>query len=209
MIPVIEVHAVETVIRTERGDSDARDPAGLVDASLESGSTDQIVFALAAAAAVVVRDDPERGSALLVELEQTPGAHDTPYYARQLPAMVRTAISAGEVALGKRLADGLEPLYPLHEHASCAARAQLAEAAGQHVEAAALYGEAAMRWQSFGSVPERAYALLGEGRCLVALGQPAAERPLDDARQLFQSMRYKPALAETEALLTEAVAAAS
>ena len=49
--------------------------------------------------------------------------------------------------------------------------------------------------------PERAYALLGQGRCLAALGKPAAEAPLREARELFASMGYKPELAETEALV--------
>ena len=40
-----------------------------------------------------------------------------------------------------------------------------------HADAARLYAEAAERWQEFGNVPERAYALLGQGRCLVALGE--------------------------------------
>ena len=76
--------------------------------------------------------------------------------------------------LADRLVDGVEPRTPLAEHALCACRAQLAEAAGDHAEAAALYAEAAERWREFGNVPERAYALLGQGRCLAALGQPEA-----------------------------------
>jgi hypothetical protein len=54
----------------------------------------------------------------------------------------------------------------------------------------------------------RAYALLGQGRCLAALGKRDAERPLLEARELFASMGYKPALFETEALLGSADAAA-
>jgi hypothetical protein len=50
-------------------------------------------------------------------------------------------------------------------------------------------------------VPERAYALLGLGRCLVALGDAHAEKPLAEAGNLFASMGYAPALAETDALL--------
>ncbi len=84
----------------------------------------------------------------------------------------------------------------------------LAEAAGDSTEAARLYAEAAERWRDFGSVPERAYALLGRGRCLVALGRPAAEEPLREARELFAPLGYKPALAECEALLGESEAAA-
>ena len=120
--------------------------------------------------------------------------------------MLRTALAVGDPALAKRLADGLEARYPLDEHALCAARAQLAEHAGDHVDAATLYAEAAARWQEFGFVPERAYALLGQGRCLLALGLPGAEQPLRQARDLFAAMGYKPALAETEALLEQTVA---
>jgi hypothetical protein len=56
-------------------------------------------------------------------------------------------------------------------------------------------------------VPERAYALLGQGRCLLALGNPGAERLLREARDLFASTGYNPALVETELLLGQAAAA--
>ena len=72
-----------------------------------------------------------------------------------------------------------------------------------------MYADAAERWQEFGNVPERAYALLGQGRCLAALGKLEAEEPLREAKELFTSMGYRPALAETEALLAETAAAAS
>ena len=55
-------------------------------------------------------------------------------------------------------------------------------------------------------MPERAYVLLGQGRCLCALGDASAEVPLAETRDLFASMGYKPALAETEKLLAETVA---
>ena len=70
--------------------------------------------------------------------------------------MVRTAVASGDVALAERLVNGVEPLFPLHEHALCAARAILAEVAGEHRNAAGLYADAAGRWQQFGFVPERA-----------------------------------------------------
>jgi hypothetical protein len=104
---------------------------------------------------------------------------------------------------------GLEPRYPLEEHALCAARAQLAEHTGDLTEAASLYAEAAERWREFGNVPEHAYALLGQGRCLLALGRPGTEKPLSEARHLFAMMGYKPAVAETEALLEQLAAAPS
>ena len=107
------------------------------------------------------------------------------------------------------MTDGFEPRTPMQEHALVAARAVLAEAAGDIAEASALYAEAADRWEAFGNVPELAFALLGHGRCLVALARPSPEVPLARARELFASMGYKPALAETDGLLAESAAQAS
>jgi hypothetical protein len=85
----------------------------------------------------------------------------------------------------------------------------LVEAEGDHAGAAVLYAEAAERWHEFGNVPERAYALLGQGRCLATLGASRAEPPLREAHELFASMGYQPALAETRTLLAGSAAAAS
>ena len=123
--------------------------------------------------------------------------------------MLRTALAAGDPGLARRLAEGIEPHYPGREHALCAARAQLAEHAGDHAIAAALYAEAASRWQQFGNVREYAYALLGQGRCLLTLADPTAEQPLRQAADLFNSMGYRPALAETEALIVQTSVRAS
>ncbi len=103
---------------------------------------------------------------------------------------------------------GAEPTAPLSEHALSTCLAQLAEVAGDHAQAETLYAEAAERWREFGNVPESAYALLAQGRCLASLGQAEADEPLREAQELFRSMGYKPALAETEALLGESEAAA-
>lgn len=83
-----------------------------------------------------------------------------------------------------------------------------AEAAGNHTQAAALYADAARRWQQFGNLPERAHALLRQGRSLHALDNPEAEQPLRLARDLFAQRGYEPALNETEALLQQAEAPA-
>jgi class 3 adenylate cyclase len=205
---LIELRAVALAIRLARGEQAV--PAEvdwLVERARANSAADVRTFAFASAAAALVTDAPERAWALLSELEQVTGSQKTPYYARLLPAMVRTALTAGDPTLAKRLADGLQPHYPLDEHAVCAARAQLAEAAGDRAEAATLYAGAAARWQEFGNVPERAHALLGHGRCLLALGDAGAEQPLREARDLFASMGYQPALAETEALLEQSAAA--
>ena len=205
-----ELRAVELANRVSRGDQEAHMGVDwLIETVRTISAADVSAFALATAAAALATGAPQRARALLVELEQAPGTHETPYYGRYLPAMVRTALAVGDRPLAERLAEGLKPRQPFDDHARCAARAQLAEDAGGHAEAAGLYGEAAARWQQFGNVPEGAYALLGQGRCLLALGESGAQEPLREARELFGSMGYKPALAETQALLEHTTAPAS
>jgi class 3 adenylate cyclase/tetratricopeptide (TPR) repeat protein len=200
-----EVRAVELTCRLERGEEATPSAADwVIETARTIGAVDIIVLAHGSAAAA---ERPARALALLAELEQAAGAHETPYYVRQLPAVLRTALSGGDPVLARRLADRLEARYPLDEHALCAARAQLAEAAGDNDDAATLYAEAAARWHQFGNVPERAYALLGQGRCLVSGGRSGADQPLREARDLFTSMGYKPALGEVEALLEQTAAA--
>jgi hypothetical protein len=69
-----------------------------------------------------------------------------------------------------------------------AARAILAEARGEVEEAARLYEQVAERWARFGVVPERAYALLGAGRCLLRLQDKGAEDFLRESRELFATL---------------------
>jgi hypothetical protein len=200
---LVELRSVELASRLARGNQERSGEAAdwLVVASRASGAADLVVIAFPpAAAAQVAIEAPEHASALLDELHAAPGT-ETPYYARQLALMVRTSLSVGDPTLAERLTQKLERRYPLDEHAVCAARAQLAEHAGELDEAAALYAESARRWQEFGNVPERAYALLGQGRCLRALGRPGAEEPLLEARELFASMGYAPMVAEADGLL--------
>jgi class 3 adenylate cyclase len=206
---LIWLRALELATHLARGEADGASAIAdwLVEAARTQSTSDATVEVLAAvAAARLAAAEPAEACALLAEIEQTPGARDVPYYSRQLGAMLRTALAAGDPGLARRLADGIEPRYPGRDHALCAARAQLAEHAGDHAGAATLYVEAAARWQQFGNVREYAYALLGQGRCLVALADPGAEEPLRQAAELFASMGYRPAGAETEALLAQTTA---
>ena len=203
------VRASELAIHIARGEVEGTSSIAdwLIEAARTQALADVTVEVLApVAVARLAAAAPDQACALLAEIEQTPGARDTPYYSRQLGAMLRTALAAGDPDLARRLAEGLEPRYPGREHALCAARAQLAEHAGDHTRAATLYAEAADRWQQFGNVPEHAHSLLGQGRCLVALADPAAEEPLGQAAELFSSMGYRPALTETNALLEQTAA---
>ena len=174
----------------------------------ESGEPQDYALAFSAAVRLLLaQGQQQRASALLVELGQVVGIRADPYYASVLPALVRGAAALRQPELATRLVGGVEPRTPLFEHALSACRAQLAEAAGEHAEAVALYAEAAERWRDFGNVPERANALLGQGRCLTAVDKEA-EVPLREARELFASMGFTPAVAEIDGLLGSPEAAA-
>jgi tetratricopeptide (TPR) repeat protein len=169
----------------------------------------EIGFGLGAAAQhLLAAGRPELAETLLRELAEVQGVHATASYGL-LPELVRCALASSGPELAARMTDDFEPSTPLKEHALVAARGVLADAAGDLAEAYTIYAEAAERWEEFGNVPERAFALLGQGRCLVALARPSAEVSLGQARELFASMGYRPALAETDALLAESAAQAS
>ena len=88
---------------------------------------------------------------------------------------------------------------------SRACQGSIAAARGEHEAAAAGFADAAARWRDFGVPYEEAQALLGQGRCLVALGRaPEAAAPLAAAREIFARLGAKPALEETEAVLAAA-----
>jgi class 3 adenylate cyclase/tetratricopeptide (TPR) repeat protein len=209
-IVYVEPRSVQLRLLAERG---AHEQAPATDELLamarESGEPQDYALSFSAAVRLLLaQGHQQRASALLVELEQVVGIRADAYYAAALSELVRSAAALRQPELAMRFVDGVEPRTPLFEHALSACRAQLAEAAGDHVEAAQLYAEAAERWRDFGNVPERAYALLGWGRCLAILGEPEAEEPLRTARELFASMGFTSAVAETDALLGPAKAAA-
>ncbi len=205
---LVEARSLELRLLAQRGEG-ANGTAAvrqLATRARETGVPDIIATGFAAAAALLfAAQQADEAKALLRELTDGPALQGVPEIAAQV---VRLALALSETDLGVRITTALEPHTPLQEHSLVACRAQLAEQAGKLGEAAALYAEAAERWREFGDVPETAYALLGQGRCLAALGNPDAEAPLREARGLFASMGYKPAHAETEALLGESEAAA-
>lgn len=81
--------------------------------------------------------------------------------------------------------------------ARTAAAAELREAEGGTAEALELHFDAQRRWRDFGGVPGLAAALLGEGRCLVALGRPGAAASLAEAGELYAGMGDVTGRAET------------
>jgi tetratricopeptide (TPR) repeat protein len=190
----------QAIILTARGDASfAIDHAEVL---LGGGSNlDQFVTGTATiASALLFAGRPEEARARLVELDEHPDSRGNSNYPTVLPGIVRTALGAGDPELAQRLTERVEVEYALQNNAVVAARAQIAEHAGDHAEAAGLYASAGAQWEELGAVPEQAHALLGEGRCLLALEEPDAERRLNEAATLFRAMGYLPALAEAESL---------
>jgi tetratricopeptide (TPR) repeat protein len=206
-----EPRSLQLRLLTERGQHEqAPSPEPMLKAAHDSGQPQLIALVVAAAAPLLhAQGHPEQAHLLLDELYRDAASRTDPVYASLLPGLVRSALALDDPGLATSLTDGVQPLTPLHQHALTTSQAHLTEASGNHTQAASLYAEAAQQWQQFGTVPETAYAHLGQGRCLHNLGNPEAETPLREAAELFSTLDYKPALAETEALLQQAEAAAT
>ena len=161
--------------------------------------------------ALALVGDEMRAIELLGEFVQVPRRSGFQGYEELIPQLMRFALSCGETDLAQQLIVGIEPDVPLLEHVLTTGRALLAEARVDRENAAAGFADAATRWHEFG-VPyeEGAQALLGQSRCLVALGRaPEAAAPLAAAREIFARLGAKPALAETEEWLARAESAMS
>ena len=164
----------------------------------------------AAAQLLLAQRQPEQAKALLRELDELNRYAGRPRRTSQLPSLLRIVLALEDVRARPTVRHRHRSGHPTRRARARASRAQLAEAAGDHADAARLYAEAAERWQR---VRERSRARLRPARPGPlpdrARRARGAEQPLREARELFASMGYKPALAETEALLGESEAAAS
>jgi len=198
------VQSVEVSLRLARTYLDAGDEAGgaqVLDAIAADDPWEWRVWWYRGLMALA-SGDPARAVALLVEIDRTPHIRESPSYPPYVGDMVRVAVAAGDRELAERLARGVEPVYPYHEHALAGARAILLEASGDLHGAAEAYRDAAARWERFGVVPERAHALWGQGRCLLEMGRSSeAAEPLREARASFANLGAGPAVAAVDELL--------
>jgi predicted ATPase/class 3 adenylate cyclase len=168
-----------------------------------------LAIAAAPAATLAIADgNRDTARAILDEVLEVKDASSTSeeYFGR-LPAFVRCALAASDVTLAERLSAGVNTVgLPLCDHALVAARALTTEAKGDPDAAAEQFADAAGRWDRFGARLEQAFALQGQGRCLAALGETAAGRPLRAARALFAEMGARPRVEECDVLLASAIA---
>ncbi len=210
---LVGVRAAQARIQALRGQ--AAKVAGSLDwlESTARGAGDAQLVVLGLGPAALVRAGLGQGDAaaeLLTEIDATLGARKTVYYPVILPTLVRTALRIDHPDLAERLAAGLDHPFPYAEHALAAASAALDEARGDLPAAAVAYADAAGSWERFGVVPEHAFALLGQGRCLVGLSRPTeASSTLQHAHEIFERLQAVPALGETDELLQQAAVARS
>ncbi|HYZ02212.1 MAG TPA: adenylate/guanylate cyclase domain-containing protein [Candidatus Binatia bacterium] len=92
--------------------------------------------------------------------------------------------------------------YPVAAAVALAVEAERAEAHGNHEEALRRFVEAEETWSALGHVFHRGLALLGQARCLSALGRPAkAEGPAREAEVIFAGLRARSLAGQARALL--------
>ena len=147
---------------------------------------------------------------LLREFDAWEGLRRNENFDLALAGTVRTAIQAGDAALGVRLL-AQDPI-PLTQarYSRASARAALDEALGKKEPAAEAYLAVAGAWESFGVPWEHAHALLGRGRCLLQLAAKGeAVTALQAAREVFLRLRARPGVAECDELIGFASAESS
>jgi hypothetical protein len=114
-------------------------------------------------------------------------------------------MAAGDLGLAGRLSTDVERRFPYHRHALAACSAMLEEAHGHPAQAARAHADAAAGWERFGVVPERAHALLGQARCLVAVADPSGAAVAEEARAIFEHLGATPAVAAAVSLEAQTV----
>jgi tetratricopeptide (TPR) repeat protein len=134
--------------------------------------------------------------------------HDS-YRSQFLPDAARVLVANDRVERLASLIPQTDGASARTRTAIATARAILAEARGDLEDAADRYAAAAAAWLSYGSIPERALALAGEGRCRSGAGDPRAGQSLRAAREAFAALGATPWVAEIDGVLEDAAAAGS
>jgi len=124
-------------------------------------------------------------------------------YSLRLPEAARIAVAIGEVDLAVRLTEGLRLGRPLDSHAALSVSALCSERRSDMSAAERAYAAAAKHWARFGIPYEYGQALLGRGRCLLALrSDDEANASLRQAADTFARLGAAPALAKAHELMS-------
>jgi class 3 adenylate cyclase/tetratricopeptide (TPR) repeat protein len=199
-----DVLAGQAVAFDERGENALAPAEGALEIARGTGDAAYLAFATwGAAPALISAGRTVEAKELLREVAGS-SSHDHSEYAHHLPRLARAADALDDEDLLARLAAGVPEAVSRQQHALLTVRAIQAERAREHARAAALYADAADRWKQFTEVIEQAHALLGQGRCLTAVGDPGADPPLRHARALFDEMGARRRVDECDTLIARA-----
>lgn len=122
----------------------------------------------------------------------------------------RICVAAGDAGLLADLLEDYTPHLARNIASVTSARGSLAEVRGDLEGALSLYVDAAARWESFPHIFEQAHALLGAGRCSLALGRRGeALDLLRAAHPLFSSLGAAASLATSDEMIALATAKTS
>jgi class 3 adenylate cyclase/tetratricopeptide (TPR) repeat protein len=166
----------------------------------------QVLAPALVVAAVIEQARPDHGSAVRLIEELVELTRDRPPWFRthHLPDIVRVCAAGGALGMAEELVGTTQAHATRHVLGLLTAQATIAEARANMVEASGLFAEAARGWQAYGAAPERALALLGEGRCLLRAGHGAASARLREAKEVLSTLDALPLVAEADAWLERA-----
>jgi class 3 adenylate cyclase/tetratricopeptide (TPR) repeat protein len=195
----VELRSYRVRVATLRGELvDEAMLAWIERTARESSEPDDALGLAALVPARLLRGERDRARDLIGPLRSSLASSTAwGWQPRHLNSLVRAALDLGDLGLAESIARNFHGKSTYAEHAAVSSRAAILEARGDFAAAIAAYGDAADRWARFGVVPERAFALLGQGRSLVASGRPSeAMEPLERARAIFERLKAAPALIE-------------
>ena len=199
-----DVLAGQAVALDERGENALAPAERALEIARGTHDGAYLAFAAWAAAPVLIAAGRTGEAKELIGEVADSSPHEHSEYANHLPRLARAAAALGDDDLLARLAAGFPEVVPRQQHAVVTVRAIQAERAGEGAGAAALYADAAERWEQLTEVIEQAHALLGHGRCLTAVGGPGADSPLRRARALFDQMGARRRVDECDTLIARA-----
>lgn len=199
-----DVLAGQAVALDERGDNAIGPAEAALEIARAASDAAYLAFAAWAAASVLIGAGRIADARTLLDEVARSERHNHSEYCHHLPRLARAAHALDDDDLLARLAAGSPDKLPRQRHALVTVRALQAERAGEYTQAAALYADAAGRWEQFTEAIEQAHALLGQGRCLAAAGDSGADLPLRNARFLFDQMSARRRVRECDDLITTA-----
>jgi len=171
----------------------------VVDEARRGGVAVDVCWGLTVAAIATAPHDLDEARILLEEMVSTATTLNDVSLFHMIPEAVRVALRCGDGGLAERISGVVRGALPAVQNTQASVAALRAEHRGEREAAVTGFADAASRWHEFGIPYEEAHALLGQGRCLVALGRaPEAAAPLAAAREIFARLGAMPALVETD-----------